>query len=168
VNTIAGAPVTRNEARPDSALMIDIPLVCNGFALAMNTEHSGRRNRRCLASVASHAFGTLPCVLDLGGPGRWRCDEQCCRVQGVHTERNGLLAGVLAQLNESGDIHRVLQRTLAIIVPALRCDVGELGQGFGLGKPTAADDVEDVAKALRDRAALSGLRPRSSYLFDDE
>jgi EAL domain-containing protein (putative c-di-GMP-specific phosphodiesterase class I) len=44
----------------------------------------------------------------------------------------------------------------------------ELGQGFGLGKPTAAEDVEDVATALVDRAALSGLRPRSSYLFDDE
>jgi diguanylate cyclase (GGDEF)-like protein len=44
----------------------------------------------------------------------------------------------------------------------------ELGQGFGLGKPTAAEDVEDVATALIDRAALSGLRPRSSYLFDDE
>jgi diguanylate cyclase (GGDEF)-like protein len=35
-----------------------------------------------------------------------------------------------------------------------------LGQGFGLGKPTVAADVEDVAAALSDRAALSGLRPR--------
>jgi len=34
------------------------------------------------------------------------------------------------------------------------------GQGFGLGKPTLAADVEDVAAALADRAALSGLRPR--------
>jgi diguanylate cyclase (GGDEF)-like protein len=37
-----------------------------------------------------------------------------------------------------------------------------LGQGFGLGKPTMADDVEDVATALSERAALSALRPRSS------
>jgi len=37
-----------------------------------------------------------------------------------------------------------------------------LGQGFGLGKPTMASDLEDVATALADRAALSGLRPRSS------
>ena len=36
-----------------------------------------------------------------------------------------------------------------------------LGQGFGLGKPTMAADVEDVATALADRAALSALRPRS-------
>jgi diguanylate cyclase (GGDEF)-like protein len=36
-----------------------------------------------------------------------------------------------------------------------------LGQGFGLGKPTTASDVEDVATALADRAALSALRPRS-------
>jgi EAL domain-containing protein (putative c-di-GMP-specific phosphodiesterase class I) len=43
-----------------------------------------------------------------------------------------------------------------------------LGQGFGLGKPTMASDVEDVAAALLDRAALSGLRPRSAYLFADE
>jgi diguanylate cyclase (GGDEF)-like protein len=41
-----------------------------------------------------------------------------------------------------------------------------LGQGFGLGKPTAAADTEDVAAALVDRAALRGLRPRSFYLFD--
>jgi EAL domain-containing protein (putative c-di-GMP-specific phosphodiesterase class I) len=34
------------------------------------------------------------------------------------------------------------------------------GQGFGLGKPTLAADVEDVAAALADSAALSGLRPR--------
>ncbi len=34
------------------------------------------------------------------------------------------------------------------------------GQGFGLGKPTLAADVEDVGEALADRAALSGLRPR--------
>jgi EAL domain-containing protein (putative c-di-GMP-specific phosphodiesterase class I) len=40
-----------------------------------------------------------------------------------------------------------------------------LGQGFGLGKPTTASNVEDVAAALLDRAALSGLRPRSAYLF---
>jgi diguanylate cyclase (GGDEF)-like protein len=37
----------------------------------------------------------------------------------------------------------------------------KLGQGFGLGKPTMAADIEDVATALSDRAALSGLRPRS-------
>jgi diguanylate cyclase (GGDEF)-like protein len=43
----------------------------------------------------------------------------------------------------------------------------ELGQGFGLGKPTRASAVEDVTTALVDRAALSGLRPRSAYLFDE-
>jgi hypothetical protein len=43
-----------------------------------------------------------------------------------------------------------------------------LGQGFGLGKPTAASDLEHVATALVDRAALSGLRPRSAYLFATE
>ena len=37
-----------------------------------------------------------------------------------------------------------------------------LGQGFGLGKPTMATDIEDVAAALADRAALSALRPRSA------
>ncbi len=37
-----------------------------------------------------------------------------------------------------------------------------LGQGFGLGKPTVASDVEDVASALADRAALSCLRPRAA------
>jgi diguanylate cyclase (GGDEF)-like protein len=42
-----------------------------------------------------------------------------------------------------------------------------LGQGFGLGKPTMAVDLEDVASALVSRAALSGLRPRSAYLFDE-
>jgi hypothetical protein len=36
-----------------------------------------------------------------------------------------------------------------------------LGQGFGLGKPTMAADMEDVATALADRAALSALRPRA-------
>jgi diguanylate cyclase (GGDEF)-like protein len=36
-----------------------------------------------------------------------------------------------------------------------------LGQGFGLGKPTMAGDIEDVATALADRAALSALRPRA-------
>ncbi len=35
-----------------------------------------------------------------------------------------------------------------------------LGQGFGLGKPTMAADVEDVGALLSGRAALSGLRPR--------
>jgi diguanylate cyclase (GGDEF)-like protein len=38
----------------------------------------------------------------------------------------------------------------------------QLGQGFGLGKPTLAADVEDVGAALASRAALSGLRPRNS------
>jgi diguanylate cyclase (GGDEF)-like protein len=41
------------------------------------------------------------------------------------------------------------------------------GQGFGLGKPTSANAVEDVGAALVSRAALSGLRPRSAYLFDE-
>jgi diguanylate cyclase len=35
-----------------------------------------------------------------------------------------------------------------------------LGQGFGLGKPTTATELEDVAAALAERAALSALRPR--------
>ena len=39
-----------------------------------------------------------------------------------------------------------------------------LAQGFGLGKPTLAAQVEDVGAALADRAALSGLRPRSTSL----
>jgi diguanylate cyclase (GGDEF)-like protein len=39
-----------------------------------------------------------------------------------------------------------------------------LGQGFGLGKPTIASAVEDVASALADRASLSGLRPRASSM----
>jgi diguanylate cyclase (GGDEF)-like protein len=43
-----------------------------------------------------------------------------------------------------------------------------LGQGFGLGKPTRATEVEDVATALMNRAALSALRPRASYLFAHE
>jgi EAL domain-containing protein (putative c-di-GMP-specific phosphodiesterase class I) len=42
-----------------------------------------------------------------------------------------------------------------------------LGQGFGLGKPTLASAVEDVGAALVNRAALSGLRPRSAYLFQE-
>jgi diguanylate cyclase (GGDEF)-like protein len=37
-----------------------------------------------------------------------------------------------------------------------------LGQGFGLGKPTMAADVEDVTTALAERAALSALRPRAA------
>jgi len=37
-----------------------------------------------------------------------------------------------------------------------------LAQGFGLGRPTIASDVEDVATALTDRAALSALRPRAA------
>ncbi|MFZ0128640.1 MAG: GGDEF domain-containing protein, partial [Candidatus Dormiibacterota bacterium] len=37
-----------------------------------------------------------------------------------------------------------------------------LGQGFGLGKPTMASDIEDVAAALAERAALSALRPRTA------
>jgi EAL domain-containing protein (putative c-di-GMP-specific phosphodiesterase class I) len=43
-----------------------------------------------------------------------------------------------------------------------------LGQGFGLGKPTRAADVEDVATALMHRAALSALRPRAAYLVATE
>ncbi len=38
-----------------------------------------------------------------------------------------------------------------------------LGQGFGLGKPTMAADVEDVTTALSERAALSALRPRVAH-----
>jgi diguanylate cyclase (GGDEF)-like protein len=37
-----------------------------------------------------------------------------------------------------------------------------LGQGFGLGKPTMAAEIEDVAGALANRAALSALRPRAA------
>jgi len=40
------------------------------------------------------------------------------------------------------------------------------GQGFGLGKPTTASDVEDVGAALAGRAALSGLRPRGTLSAD--
>jgi EAL domain-containing protein (putative c-di-GMP-specific phosphodiesterase class I) len=40
----------------------------------------------------------------------------------------------------------------------------QLGQGFGLGKPTVASEIEDVASALADRAALSGLRPRPASI----
>ena len=36
------------------------------------------------------------------------------------------------------------------------------GQGFGLGKPTLAGEIEDVVAALQGRAALSGLRPRKA------
>jgi|HubBroStandDraft_6_1064221.scaffolds.fasta_scaffold00031_38 diguanylate cyclase (GGDEF)-like protein len=39
-----------------------------------------------------------------------------------------------------------------------------LGQGFGLGKPTMAAEVEDVGEALAGRAALSRLRPRTTSL----
>ncbi|HEY5231870.1 MAG TPA: hypothetical protein VIJ11_13390, partial [Galbitalea sp.] len=39
-----------------------------------------------------------------------------------------------------------------------------LAQGFGLGRPTLAAEIEDVGAALADRAALSGLRPRSTSL----
>jgi diguanylate cyclase (GGDEF)-like protein len=40
-----------------------------------------------------------------------------------------------------------------------------LGQGFGLGKPTMAADVENVGEALAGRAALSRLRPRSTSIL---
>jgi diguanylate cyclase (GGDEF)-like protein len=43
----------------------------------------------------------------------------------------------------------------------------QFGQGFGLGRPTLAADIDDVQAAFISRAALSGLRPRSSYLFTD-
>jgi diguanylate cyclase (GGDEF)-like protein len=43
-----------------------------------------------------------------------------------------------------------------------------LGQGFGLGKPTPAADVDDVGEALAGRAALSRLRPRSFSVPDRE
>jgi len=42
------------------------------------------------------------------------------------------------------------------------------GQGFGLGKPTMVGDIEDVAKALAGRAALSDLRPRAAFVGDPE
>ena len=42
------------------------------------------------------------------------------------------------------------------------------GQGFGLGKPTMADDIEDVSAALAGRAALSGLRPRGTLVGNGE
>ncbi|MHB8490348.1 MAG: EAL domain-containing protein [Candidatus Dormibacteria bacterium] len=42
------------------------------------------------------------------------------------------------------------------------------GQGFGLGKPTLAGDIEDVGAALAGRAALSGLRPRAALVADGE
>jgi hypothetical protein len=37
-----------------------------------------------------------------------------------------------------------------------------LGQGFGLGKPTRAGDLEDLGASPAGRAALSGLRPRTA------
>jgi EAL domain-containing protein (putative c-di-GMP-specific phosphodiesterase class I) len=37
-----------------------------------------------------------------------------------------------------------------------------LGQGFGLGKPTRAADIDDMGAALAGRAALGGLGPRSA------
>jgi len=40
-----------------------------------------------------------------------------------------------------------------------------LGQGFGLGKPTMAADLEDVGEALAGRAAFSRLRPRATAQF---
>jgi len=40
------------------------------------------------------------------------------------------------------------------------------GQGFGLGSPTSAAELEDVGAALAGRAALSGLRPRSPYFSE--
>ncbi len=39
------------------------------------------------------------------------------------------------------------------------------GQGFGLGKPTMATDLEDVGAALSGRAALSRLRPRAASQY---
>jgi diguanylate cyclase (GGDEF)-like protein len=51
------------------------------------------------------------------------------------------------------------------VADAMKASGISLGQGFGLGKPTTATKLEDVAAALADRAALSGLRPRSAYLF---
>jgi diguanylate cyclase (GGDEF)-like protein len=54
------------------------------------------------------------------------------------------------------------------VADAMKASGISLGQGFGLGKPTAASDLEDVAAALADRAALSGLRPRSAYLFTED
>jgi diguanylate cyclase (GGDEF)-like protein len=41
------------------------------------------------------------------------------------------------------------------------------GQGFGLGKPTIASDLEDVGEALAGRATLSRLRPRSYAMRAD-
>jgi diguanylate cyclase (GGDEF)-like protein len=54
------------------------------------------------------------------------------------------------------------------VADAMKASGIGLGQGFGLGKPTAASELEDVAAALADRAALSGLRPRSAYLLAEE
>jgi diguanylate cyclase (GGDEF)-like protein len=54
------------------------------------------------------------------------------------------------------------------VADAMKASGISLGQGFGLGKPTAVSELEDVAAALADRAALSGLRPRSAYLFAEE
>jgi diguanylate cyclase (GGDEF)-like protein len=42
------------------------------------------------------------------------------------------------------------------------------GQGFGLGKPTMAGDIEDVGAALAGRAALRGLRPRGALIGTGE
>jgi len=40
----------------------------------------------------------------------------------------------------------------------------QLGQGFGLGKPTSVADIEDVRAALTGRAALKILRPRRAHV----
>jgi EAL domain-containing protein (putative c-di-GMP-specific phosphodiesterase class I) len=50
------------------------------------------------------------------------------------------------------------------VADAMKASGIGFGQGFGLGKPTAASGLEDVSAALASRAALSGLRPRSAYI----
>jgi diguanylate cyclase (GGDEF)-like protein len=66
------------------------------------------------------------------------------RVSGAMVIAEGVENEFVADLMKAGGIH--------------------LGQGFGLGKPTVAKEVEDVAAALADRAALSGLRPRPASM----
>ena len=70
------------------------------------------------------------------------CDHGVARVSGAVVIAEGVENEFVADLMKAGGIR--------------------LGQGFGLGKPTMAADVEDVTTALAERAALSALRPRAA------
>jgi hypothetical protein len=118
---------------------------------AVPSHHKGTRNRRLTvveqAGEQHHRFPTAS-----GDP---------------------MLLAMLALLNKSDDPDLAVQQSLDMVTTALGGRTGEmfvadlmkgagiqLGQGYGLGKPTTAPDVEDVDAALAGRAALSGFRPR--------